>query len=526
MANQQLFRALALHGGFDPLYVLTDTPADRKAVAEALSLHGQAADALRTSGPNPRVLGSVGTLLRGAQALEGLAWLRRRTLGDPAFSMVGLIHTLAPPAVREQIADLLTAPVQPWDALICTSPSVRDAVSGMLGDWGDFLAERTGGGRPPLPALPIVPLGVDAEAIAARRTAERRSTTRAELGLADEDPLVLWVGRLSYFEKAFPQPMLRALEEASAATGRRITFVMAGWFPHESHAAFYEEAAAAYAPSVRFVVADGNDAHALAGLWSGADVFLSLVDNIQETFGITPLEAMAAGLPVVASDWDGYRFTVRDGVEGFLIPTLGGPPGGPGLGLAAPHAMGLESYQTYVGAVASHTAVHVGRAAEALATLINDPERRRAMGAAGQARVRDAFDWPVVARAYRQLFEELARLRPAKPEAAARRIHPVKGDPFRDFSRFATQVPTAQTRFRLRAGASLADLERTQSVKLDQTFAGRRASTDECAAALHAIAAAGELTYAEILNGAPAERREALALGVGWMCKLGILDWL
>ena len=28
---------------------------------------------------------------------------------------------------------------------------------------------------------------------------------------------------------------------------------------------------------------------------------------------------MAAGLPVVVSDWDGYRDTVRDGVDGFRI---------------------------------------------------------------------------------------------------------------------------------------------------------------------------------------------------------------
>ena len=29
---------------------------------------------------------------------------------------------------------------------------------------------------------------------------------------------------------------------------------------------------------------------------------------------------MAAGVPVVVSDWDGYRYTVSDGVEGFLVP--------------------------------------------------------------------------------------------------------------------------------------------------------------------------------------------------------------
>ena len=44
--------------------------------------------------------------------------------------------------------------------------------------------------------------------------------------------------------------------------------------------------------------------------YAAADIFVSLSDNIQETFGLTPVEAMAAGLPVVASDWDGYRETI------------------------------------------------------------------------------------------------------------------------------------------------------------------------------------------------------------------------
>ena len=94
--------------------------------------------------------------------------------------------------------------------------------------------------------------------------------------------------------------MFKALQAAAAAAGANLTFIMAGWFPEPGHQEHYETAAHARAPDVDIRFADGNDKVMLADLWAGADIFLSLVDNIQETFGLTPLEAMAAGLPVVA----------------------------------------------------------------------------------------------------------------------------------------------------------------------------------------------------------------------------------
>ena len=77
--------------------------------------------------------------------------------------------------------------------------------------------------------------------------------------------------------------------------------------------------------------------------WSSADIFSSLSDNFQETFGITPIEAMASGLPVVVSDWDGYRDSVRHGVEGYLVPTSM-PQNGLGADLALRHALSIDNY--------------------------------------------------------------------------------------------------------------------------------------------------------------------------------------
>ncbi|MFD0938790.1 glycosyltransferase, partial [Methylobacterium trifolii] len=207
---------------------------------------------------------------------------------------------------------------------------------------------------------------------------DRRAETRERLGIGPDDVLVLWLGRLSFFEKAFPQPMFRAVAEAAALSGKRIAFAMAGWFPNgDLGRQIYEEAARAYAPEMPLHILDGNDRELISSLWAASDVFLSLVDNIQETFGLTPLEAMAAGLPIVASDWDGYRYTVRDGQEGFLARTLGGPPGRAGRMMATRHVFHQDAYQNYVGTIAQHTAVDVGQAAAAIARLAADPELRR-----------------------------------------------------------------------------------------------------------------------------------------------------
>jgi glycosyltransferase involved in cell wall biosynthesis len=535
VANLQLFQSLARHGGFSQVDLISMNPVAVDKVRQGLlgkeGLLGDEAAHVRCETAvilNQSVPAAAGALLRGQPDLEQLAWLRRRGPGDRAYSLLGLVHTLAPPAIRETIASALTAPCQPWDALICTSPSVRDALARMFAEHGDYLAERCCGVRPPQPQLPIVPLGVHGEAYAALADRpQARAALRAELGLAEADILVLWVGRLSYYEKALPQPMFRAVQQARAATGAKVAFVMAGWFPGPDDRAAFEQAAVAHAPDVDVRFMDGNDAERVGALWAASDIFLSLVDNIQETFGLTPLEAMASGRPIVASDWDGYRFTVRDGQEGFLIPTLIGSASGIGAAMSLRHILEQQSYQAYVGAYAQHTAVHVGRAAEALVRLIRDPELRRRMGAAGRARVREAFDWKVVARRYNGLVDELAALRRDAADPATRhRLPPVKGDPFRDFAGFATAQLRADTPLRAVAGATSADVRAMGGRRLDAAFPVWRADIETCVSAFELVASGRARTAGETLAAFPPQSRGGVELGLLWLAKHGMLDWL
>jgi phosphatidylinositol alpha-mannosyltransferase len=57
----------------------------------------------------------------------------------------------------------------------------------------------------------------------------------------------------------------------------------------------------------------------LPAYYAGADVLIAPAFG-QESFGLVLVEAMAAGVPVVASDIAGYRQVVRNDVEGLLVP--------------------------------------------------------------------------------------------------------------------------------------------------------------------------------------------------------------
>ncbi len=532
IANAALFRGLVNHGDFSEVAVLNQLGLNpdqlQSALASKKSVSLTSAPLTDTSWP-----ARCGSVLRGQPYLSELSWLRRNAGLDQAYSLVGLIHTVAPPAVRERIAASAIAPTHSWDALVCTSPAVRQAMEDMFEALAGHYSSRLGATRAPRPQLPLIPLAVESERLVEQGADQHaRATFRQRLGISNDDVLVLWVGRLSYYEKAFPQSMFQAMELASQQSQQRMHFLLVGWFPGgEPELKLYEQAADLLAPDLNVMVMDGNDPKSVAQSWAAADVFLSLVDNIQETFGLTPVEAMAAGLPVVVSDWDGYRYTVRDGVDGVLVPTLGSPGGQPGEWLAGLHSLEQETYQTYVGATAQHTAVHVQQAAAALARLADNPEQRRAMGVAGQQRALSTFSWAHVAGLYRDLFEDLAERRQsaaAQEAAAGARVNPSRGEPFADFRHFATDVLVPDLRLRLANGASVSDLEARLDVQLNGFFPGLRGTPQEALQTLKMIESSGRsgLSAEALCSEFPPPRRPLIETTLVWLAKMGLVDWL
>ncbi len=522
-AGNGILSGVARYLESDPLYCYTAKRAAGHEFAELVRAAAGRPRAVKliAYGEESR-LAEPGCLFRPDPALGPLAW-RRRAIDQRAYSLCGLTHSLCSMAVMDSIGDFLLAPLQPWDAVICTSTAAREAIEGVIGRWGDYLEERTGAQTHAALRLPVIPLGVDCERFAEGPEAERRRLAlRREFEIAPDDVVLLFFGRMSFHGKAHPVAMFRAAEVAAAKTNARLRLLLCGQFPNDGVRRAFEEAAQAYAPSLAVHYVDGSDEVRSTAAWCAADVFVSLSDNIQETFGLTPIEAQAAGLPVVVSDWDGYKDTVIDGETGYRVPTLI-PWVGPGERLMHSHASEAMNYERYIGGASLMTVVDIDRAAEVLVRLADDPELRRRMGEAGRRHARASYDWAVVIARYGELWAELADVRAAATEVAPRRAgrpaSPLRDDPFRVFAGFATE--TLDPEQRVEVSGTAEELSASLRLAVNNYLKGFLLPRENLDALLEA--AARGASVGELVESLPKTPPDRVTASLLWLAKVGLV---
>ena len=446
-----------------------------------------------------------------------------------AWSLCGITHTTSSAGAMDALAELITAPIQTWDAVICTSAAVKDNVQRLLQAQVHYLEHRLGISKLVLPMMPVIPLGIHTQDFVF--TEAQKSNARKELG-ADQDTLVvLFTGRLSFHAKAHPLAMYQALQKAATSldlVGKKVMLVECGWHANDFIQRAYQAANEQACPKVKVLTLDGRQASARQTAWASADVFCSLSDNIQETFGIVPIEAMAAGLPVVVSDWDGYKDTVRHGIDGFKISTCMPQPG-LATDLASRHALEVDTYDMYCGHTCSLLSVDIEAAAQAFVQLFESAELRQRMGQAGKQRAQQIYDWSTIISQYEALWVEQAQLRRAaqKVNTGASPPHawPARLDPFYAFESYPTQTlkPTSML--------ALTDLSAHEAwLRVNQykslamvNFAQHVLPTDEEIEQVFRAAAHAPCSAQALLKGIDPSRMPFVMRSLVWLLKLGLL---
>ena len=524
-AGESFLRGYLKYSDTDAFWVQSDRSEHVRRFAETVKAAGRHERVQAVGRANLGNLAQAGTVYFPAPNIGDIAW-HRGLFGHGAWSLCGITHTLASAGAMDGVASLLTAPVQPWDAVICTSSVARQAVQSILETQAEYLRARLGARQLVLPQLPVIPLGLHADDFV--HLESRRALSRAALGADEHTLVVLFAGRLSFHAKAHPLAMYQALERAAIKldAGKKVLLVECGSHANPSIAKAFADAARQACPHVCVLALDGRQHDNYQNAWAGADVFCSLSDNLQETFGLTPIEAMAAGLPVVVSDWDGYKDTVRDGVDGFRIPTLM-PAAGFGRDLAARHALEIDTYDMFAGHTCSLVAVDIDAATLAFDRLFASPALRRQMGEAGRQRAREAFDWRAIIPRYEALWTELAAIRQEKAPVLTPLKHawPARMDPFDAFASFPTRRLTPQTRLALVDPDVEASHRRVVAwCQLEMVRFAHKVipSSQEVRQVLEA-AAAGPALAEQLVRPVDVRRRPFVMRSLAWLVKLGVL---
>lgn len=391
-----------------------------------------------------------------------MAWARQYD-GRHAYALSGITHTICTVAAASAMTQFVAAPFESYDRLICISKAAIATVRSVVGSYCDYLADRFGGKPEMRLKLEHIPLGVDTAKFRPP-TDDERAAQRRRLGIADDEVVVLYLGRLLHYGKVHPFPMYHSLSRAALAAGKKVRLILAGWSPTEAADKAFREGANVFAPNIQTTFLDGRLEDVRLHAWWCADIFSFPTDNLQETFPQSVIEAMSCGLPVVAANWDGCRDQVVDGETGFLIPTY--MLNGATAETTSKLILGEYTYPHFMARCSQATVVDLNAAQAIFERLLTDAPLRREMGAAGRKRALTEYAWPQIIRRHEEMWEDQERERQAhikqhgtaKSRYATPAMYP--GPEF-SFSQYPTRLIEADTLVRSAPDA----LERLDSVR-------------------------------------------------------------
>jgi glycosyltransferase involved in cell wall biosynthesis len=320
----------------------------------------------------------------------------RLAAGGQGFPICCLLHSIDSPTMLGLYAAAALS-ARESDVIVATSKAGVRAVEALLANAREMLRRRGGISGGQAPSIHLIPLGVDTEFMRSRDRMESRDL----LGLPKDATLILYVGRLAEDQKADLDPLLLAFERLHRKHPKT-HLVLAGQDTSGNYTRVLAQHASAMGirESVSFIPNFPFFSKPL--IYSACDMLASPVDNVQETFGLSVLEALSCGIPAVVSDWSGYRDIVQHGENGLLVRTMWNAHAADDLSGFFPLCEPSISRHY----LAQRTVVDWQQLEMHLELLVTRPDLRRRMGESGRKTAEAKFGWPVVVAQYDALWRE------------------------------------------------------------------------------------------------------------------------
>lgn len=365
----------------------------------------------------------------------GMARLRNKYAGQ-IFPVTSVTHSLSYKDYWSGFLRHLWPGSTSRDCVVCTSRAGMEAVRAYYDSARSFFAPDE---SLKAPLLRHIPLGLDRGKYAAIDAGMRRQA-RERQGMGRADICIIVLGRISYYSKMDFIPLIRGLQSCLSEPGVQasgIHLFLAGGMEEKDQIGGSLKNLAANAGINLRIIPNPSEEKKLEIL-AVADIFVSLADNYQETFGITILEAAASGLPVIASDFNGYRDLVEHGKSGFLVSSR--TPAKSGfLNDLAPI---LPDSQVHL-LLAQNVCLDMQEMTACLKRLIKDENLRVEMGRHGREKS-EKYDWSGVIAQYLRLWDELWRADGQWEKIREEDARPLGIDYSRIFSAYPSHVLTGE----------------------------------------------------------------------------------
>jgi hypothetical protein len=365
------------------------------------------------------------TFVAGGRLLVPLAQ-RRLVTGDSASPICAILTGVDLPTQLHSYLGIL-ASAAPQDALVTSCGAELAAVRKGLDHARALLASLIPDLRFDSDRVNVVqiPPGIDVN----RFGFLDRAACRNLLGLAVDATIILNLGRFSESCSADLEPLLfgfRLLLDENPD----LLLVLANTDSEGKHSREAAEYCQWLGLESHTKIIPQFQASLRALLYAAADVVVSLRDNIVSPFDTYVLEAMASGIPVVATDWCGNQEIVLHGQTGFLVPTLWNEPAAAILSWLVPglDEIGAGNY------LARRTVVDVRSLIHCLKMLTDSKDLREEFGAAARTRVLESFTWNHISKLFENLWEEQMRKRRTLQEDSTLRMPLSFDDMFRQYA--------------------------------------------------------------------------------------------